>query len=302
MTTIFSPRKLDSHKGDYGKVFILAGSLGMSGAAILAAKGALRTGAGLVFLGIPQILNQIVETELLEVISKPLKQTKDGCLSLRNYSFIYNFIRKIDALVLGPGLSQNRETQRLIRRLIKTVKKPLVIDADAINALAGNLSLLLSPTAKQQPAIKVITPHPGELAHLLKIDAGEIQKKREEIAVDFARRYKLTVVLKGFRTIVTDGEGEIYINRTGNPGMATAGMGDILSGMLGALLARGFSPFKAAKAAVYLHGAAGDLAVREKGEEGMIASDVVEKIPEAIKLNSDYSDEKPAITAMNLSP
>ena len=275
MTTIFPPRKLDSHKGDYGKIFIVAGSLGMSGAAILAAKGALRTGAGLVFLGIPQILNQIVETELLEVISKPLNQTKDGCLSLRNYSFIYNFSRKIDALVLGPGLSQNRQTQKLIRRLIKTVKRPLIIDADAINALIGHLTLL--------PPRSIITPHPGEFARLLKINVEEIQKKREEIAVDFARRHKLTVVLKGFQTVVSTPQGEIYINKSGNPGMATAGMGDILSGMLGALLARGFSPFKAAKAAVYLHGSAGDLAAREKGEEGMIASDVVEKIPEAIK-------------------
>ncbi len=275
MNNIFPPRRLDSHKGDYGKVFILAGSPGMSGAAILAAKGALRTGAGLVFLGIPQILNQIVETELLEVISKPLNQTKDGCLSLRNYSFIYNFSRKIDALVLGPGLSQNRQTQKLIRRLIKTVKRPLIIDADAINALIGHLALL--------PQRSIITPHPGELARLLKINVEEIQKKREEIAVDFARRYKLTVVLKGFQTVVSTPQGEIYINKSGNPGMATAGMGDVLSGMLGTLLARGFSPFEAAKAAVYLHGSAGDLAAREKGEEGMIASDVVEKIPEAIK-------------------
>ncbi len=282
MNNIFPPRKLDSHKGDYGKVFILAGSLGMSGAAILAAKGALRTGAGLVFLGIPQILNQIVETELLEVISKPLNQTKDGCLSLRNYSFIYNFSRKIDALVLGPGLSQNRQTQKLIRRLIKTVNMPLVIDADAINALVDNLHFLQASSIQDRGS-RIITPHPGELARLLKINVQEIQKKREEIAVDFARKYGLTVVLKGFQTVVSTPQGEIYINKSGNPGMATAGMGDILSGMLGALLARGFSPFKAVKAAVYLHGSAGDLAAREKGEEGMIASDVVEKIPEAIK-------------------
>lgn len=283
MNEIFPPRKLDSHKGDYGKVFIVAGSLGMSGAAVLSAKGALRTGAGLVFLGIPWILDQIVETKLLEVITKPLPQTKDGCLSRKAYSFIHNFTKQIDALILGPGLSQNKQTQRLIRRLIKTVNKPLVIDADGLNALVGNLNFLL-PATHPQPVSKIITPHPGELARLLKTTPDEVQKRREKIASDFACKYNIIVILKGFQTVVSNAEGKVYVNKSGNPGMATAGMGDVLSGMLGALLARGFSPFEAAKTAVYLHGLAGDLAAEEKGQESMIAGDVVEKIPEAIKL------------------
>ncbi len=285
MDIVFPPRKSDSHKGNYGKIFIVAGSLGMSGAAILAAKGALRTGAGLVFLGVPKIINQIIETRLLEVISKPLPQTRNGCLSSNAYFSIYNFATKVDVLILGPGLSQNRQTQRLIRKLTKTVNKPLIIDADGLNALNGNLHFLITPSG-QNSISKIITPHPGEMARLLKIRVEEVQRKREKIACDFARRYKIIVVLKGFQTVVSNEKGEFYVNKTGNSGMAAAGMGDILSGMIACLQARGFSPFKAAKAAVYLHGLAGDLAAKEKGKEGMIASDVVEKIPEAIKLTS----------------
>ncbi len=275
MDVIFPPRRLDSHKGDYGKLFIVAGSLGMSGAAILAAKGAMRTGVGLLFLGVPRILNQIVETNLLEVISKPLPQTKDGSLSLQSYSFIYDFAARTDALVLGPGLSLNKQTQKLVRKLLSAIKIPLLIDADGLNAVGTNPNFLRQAS--------VITPHLGEMGRLLKISPREVQKRKKEIARDFACKYKTTVILKGFETVVSSSEGKIYVNKSGNPGMATAGAGDVLAGMVGALLARGFSPFEAAKVGVYLHGCAGDLAAEEKGQESMLASDIIEKIPHAIK-------------------
>ena len=275
---IFPPRRLDSHKGDYGRLFIIAGSLGMSGAALLAAKGALRTGAGLVFLGVPSSLTSVVESAVLEVIAKPLTESKKGFIGLKAYSFICEFSKQVDALILGPGLSRNRETERLIRELIKVLDKPLVVDADALNALSVHLDVLL-----QRKAEMIITPHPGEFARLLKKSVEEIEKEREKLTLEFARRYKLTVVLKGYGTVVSSAKGEVYVNHTGNPGMATAGMGDVLSGMIGSLLARGFSCFEAAKLGVYLHGLAGDLSAQEKGEEGMIASDLIEMIPEAIK-------------------
>ena len=208
----------------------------------------------------------------------PLPETKAITLSMGGYKKIKQFIKDIDVLVVGPGLTQNKSTQSLVRKVIAQTDKPTVIDADGLNALAGHLNLLRFT--------KILTPHPGEMAKLLGISTKKVQSNRKGIAKKFARDYKVTVVLKGHHTVVADYKGNLYINKTGNPGMATAGSGDVLTGIIAAFLGQGLDTFSAAKYAVYLHGFAGDLAVKEKTQISLIASDMIEKIPEAIKKRS----------------
>lgn len=294
----FLQRKQDSHKGDFGHVFILSGSLGFSGAAILAVRACLRSGAGLVTLGIPGSLHNVFAAGLMEGMLKVLPETKDKTLSLNAYAEIMEFLeQKADVLVIGPGLSQNKSTQVLIRKIIAACGKPMVIDADALNALAGHLHILGNTRYACEPSEqtirnpqsvicnRIITPHPKEMSRLTGISIDDIKKNRKSIAKKTAEEYNITVVLKGHNTVVADTKN-IYVNRTGNPGMSTAGCGDVLSGMLGAFLAQGLDAFSAGKYAVYLHGKAGDLAAKEKGQLSLIASDIIEKIPAAIKINS----------------
>lgn len=280
-------RRPDTHKGTYGHLFVVAGSVGMTGAATLTSQAAslcfaaLRSGVGLVTLGIPKSLNEIMEIKLTEGMTLPLPETRKKTLSLKAEEEIRKFSQKVDALVLGPGLSTAKETQQLVKKLIKKISLPLVIDADALNALAGYLSLLRSATRDRRPVI--ITPHPGEMARLIGRTAKEVQENRITVASDFAKRYKVIVVLKGARTIIADPGEDIRINPTGNPGMASAGVGDVLTGMIGSFLAQGREPLEAANIGVYLHGLAGDLACQEKGEESLIASDILEKLPQAFR-------------------
>jgi NAD(P)H-hydrate epimerase len=269
-------RRPDAHKGDFGHIFILAGSPRFSGAAVLCSEAAMRAGAGLVTLGIPRSLNNaIIKIKSKEVMTLPLPETKEGTLSSGSYKKIKDFIKTIDILVMGPGLTQNKSTQGLIRKVISNINKPTIIDADGLNALVGHLNLL-----KGQ---KILTPHPGEMARLSGISIKKVQNNRKYIAQKFAKDYKVTLVLKGHNSVVADYKDNLYINKTGNPGMATAGSGDVLTGMIAAFLGQGWNSFSAAKYAVYLHGLAGDLAAKEKTQIGMIASDIIEKIPEAIK-------------------
>ena len=262
---------------------VLAGSAGFSGAAILCIEAALRSGSGLVTLGIPKSLNSaIIKIKPKEAMTLPLAETKDGALSLNSYKKIKDFSKKADLLIIGPGLTQAKSTQALIRKVVKTIKKPMVIDADGLNALSGHLDLLQTADSGQQTA-KVLTPHPGEMARLLGWRVKKIQGQRTKIAKKFARDFNVTLVLKGHNTVVADNKGDLYINKTGNPGMSTAGCGDVLTGIIGAFLAQGLSAFQAAKYAVYLHGLAGDLAAQEKTEISLIASDIIGKIPQAIK-------------------
>jgi NAD(P)H-hydrate epimerase len=287
-----SRRRLNAHKGDFGHIFILAGSTRFSGAAVLCAEAAMRTGAGLVTLGIPKSLAlAIIKIKPKEVMLLPLPETKDGTISLPGYKKIKDFIKNIDILVVGPGLSQNRSTQSLVRRVISKIEKPTVIDADGLNALVGHLNLLRAKSYELR-AKRILTPHPGEMARLLGISIKKVQSKRKEIAKKFAKDYKVTVALKGHDTVVADYRNNLYINKTGNPGMATAGSGDVLSGMIAAFLGQGLDTFNAAKYAVCLHGLAGDLAAKEKTQLGMIASDIIEKIPEAIKKSSQNGHYK----------
>jgi ADP-dependent NAD(P)H-hydrate dehydratase / NAD(P)H-hydrate epimerase len=274
----FRKRKPSSHKGDFGHVFIIAGSRRFSGAAVLSAEAALRCGAGLVTLGIPESINSaVIKIKPKEAMTLPLPETAEGTLSAAGYKKILAFIQGVDVVVIGPGLSRHASTQQLVRRLLPVIHKPAVVDADGLNAVAGCPKVLRHT---------VVTPHPGELARLLGFSVSEAHAQRKEVAKQFARYYNVTIVLKGHRSIVADGQGKVYLNSTGNPGMATAGSGDVLTGMIAALLGQGLDMFSAAKYAVYLHGLAGDLAAREKTEISLIASDIIAYIPQAIKKSS----------------
>lgn len=240
----------------------------------------MRSGAGLVTLGIPKSINiSIIKIKPREVMTLPLPETKEGTLSYAGYVKIIKFIEKIDVLVIGPGLSQNKSTQSLVRKLYLKTKKPVVIDADGLNALAGHLK----KKCGQLQAAPIFTPHLGEMSRLSGMSIKKIQGDKKGISRKFAADYNATVVLKGQNTLVADYKHNLYINKTGNPGMATAGSGDVLTGMIAALLGQGLDAFAAAKYAVYLHGLAGDLAAKEKTQMGMIASDIIAKIPEALK-------------------
>jgi NAD(P)H-hydrate epimerase len=276
-------RKPSAHKGDFGHIFILAGCARFSGAAVLCAEAAMRSGAGLVTLGIPESLNTaIIKIKPKEVMTLPLPETKEITLSWAAYRKIKDFSKNVDVLAVGPGLSQNKETQDLVREAIAGVNKPMVIDADGLNALIGHLKILPANRQTGKPAT-ILTPHPGEMGRLLGISIAKVQSNRKGIAEKFARHYKTTIVLKGHNTVVADYKNKLYINKTGNPGMGTAGSGDVLTGMIAAFLGQGLDAFSAAKYAVYLHGLAGDLAAEEKTQISLIASDIIAKIPEAIK-------------------
>ncbi|MDD5079197.1 MAG: NAD(P)H-hydrate dehydratase [Candidatus Omnitrophica bacterium] len=269
-------RKADSHKGDFGHVFILAGSAGLSGAAVLCAKAALRSGAGLVTLGIPASLNgPIIKIKPPEVMTLPLPETKEISLSPAAYNKIKEFSRKTDIIAIGPGLSQNKATQELILKVIAGIDKPMVIDADGLNSLGKQ--------RKQFRGNIILTPHPGEMSRLTGLPVPVIQKNRKKVAKEFANEYNVEIVLKGKNTIVADNKDNFYVNKTGNPGMAKAGSGDALTGIIAAFLGQGLDLFQAAKYAVYLHGSAGDLAAKKKTQISMTASDIIDMLPEAIK-------------------
>ena len=277
-----SKRKPCSHKGDFGHVFILAGSEGFTGAAILTAKSSLRAGAGLVTLGVPKGLIEVFEKQVVEVMTLALPETKAHTISFRALGKINNFLKKSQVLALGPGLSPDPSTIKLIRKIIATCGLPTVIDADALNALVGHLSILRN-TPNAILRTMILTPHPGEMARLIGEPVSFVQKNRKKVAINFARVYKVTLILKGNETVIVGSNGKVYVNKTGNPGMASAGSGDCLTGIVGAFLAQGLDCFEAAKYGAYIHGLAGDLAAKEKGELGLIASDIIEKIPQAIK-------------------
>ena len=269
-------RKANSNKSDFGHIFILAGSARYLGAAILCAESTMRSGAGLVTLGVPESLNNtLLRVKPKEVMTLPLKEDKKGYFGLKAFAKIKVFLKKVDILVIGPGLSQEKSTQSLVRKLIKTTDKLTIIDADGLNALAGYLRYLKENT--------ILTPHPGEMAKLLKTKASYVQKHRVEIAKNFAKENKIVLVLKGNHTLVCNMNGVLYLNKTGNPGMASAGSGDVLTGMIAAFLGQGLNAYDSAKYAVYLHGLAGDLAAKEKTQISLIASDIIAKIPYALK-------------------
>ena len=267
-----------AHKGNFGRVLVVAGSRGMTGAACLTGESALRAGAGLVTVAVPETLHEVMEEKLTEVMTSPLPDTGKGSLSRGARQRILSLLEKADVLAIGPGLSQAAEVIALVRELLPQVKIPCVLDADALNALAGSGDIL-----KKVRAPVVITPHPGEMARLLGVTPKEIQEDRIAAAVQAAEKWSVTALLKGARTVVASPDGSVFINPTGNPGMATAGSGDVLTGVVAALMAQGMETARAAAAGAYIHGLAGDLAAREKGMMGLIAGDILSALPAATR-------------------
>jgi len=276
------------HKGGAGRIFMLAGSTGLTGAACLACESALLAGAGIVVLGVPESLNQIFEAKLTEVITKPLPDVgKKGALALRGLGEIKNHLEWADCIAIGPGLGQNYQTVELIQRLVSMrINRPLVLDADGINAFAKKPELL-----KDLPFPVILTPHPGELSRLIGVPIPEIEKKRVEIAKKTAREFNLVLVLKGAPTVVADPEGAVFVNSTGNSGLAKAGSGDVLTGIISGLLAQKVKLEKgeilsrqvleSALAGVYLHGLAADLNKTARTTYSMLASDIMRSLPDA---------------------
>jgi len=248
----------------------------------------MRAGAGLVTLGFPKSLHLAFASKLTEVMMLPLPETKGMSLSDGAAKEVEIFLKKADCLLIGPGLSQDISTQRLVKSVLSIVSVPLVIDADGLNALAGHLDILRN--LKNEV---ILTPHPKEFSRLAGISVQELQRNRKKVAKDFALRYNVALVLKGNKTVIASAGGGIYINPTGNPGMATAGSGDVLSGMIAAFLAQGFDGFESARMAVYLHGLAGDLASKDKTQTGLIASDLIEYLPRALKYCRSSGSTRP---------
>lgn len=274
----FPPRNSSSHKGDYGHLLVLAGSPGKTGAAAMTGLAAMRIGTGLVTLGVPESLNPVMEVKLTEVMTEPLAEANKGYFSLKALPQVKDLLRGKSALALGPGISTDKATREFVEEIILTGEVPLVIDADGINCLADRVELL-----KRRKAPLVLSPHPGEMARLVGVSVKEIQEDRVGISREFAKKFDVCLVLKGARTAVAEPSGAIYINPTGNPGMASGGTGDVLTGMIGGLLAQGYDPIEAAKAGVYFHGLTGDEVIKDKGSSGMIASDLTEALPRIIR-------------------
>jgi NAD(P)H-hydrate epimerase len=265
---VLSPRRKDTHKGTYGHVLVVAGSRGKSGAASLVSLAALRSGAGLVSVATRSDALDAVLSHAPEVMGIPLEAK--GPLGSADLEPLLAAAEGKDALVIGPGIPRGPDTGKLIGDLLERVNAPVVLDADALNAVAPDLSVL---RRAKQPV--VLTPHPGEMAWLTGRSTKDVQAQRLEVARELATANKVTVVLKGARTLTSSADGELYVNPTGNPGMATAGSGDVLSGICGAFLAQGFRVPDAVWAAVYAHGLAGDLAAARSGQVGLIASDII---------------------------
>lgn len=272
-------RRPDTSKGDYGHILIIGGSIGLTGAPVMAAQAALRAGAGLVTVGVSEAIYFIVASKLTEAMVYPLPATPKGTLSTSAVLLLEPLIARADCIALGPGLSQDPVTVHAVQQLVAKTDLPIVLDADGVNAFAGRARRKI---AKAKGPI-VMTPHPGEMARLLGVSIDAVQRNRSTIAKKTAKELKAVVVLKGHRTVVAHPSGKLTVNQTGNPGMATAGMGDLLTGMIAALIGQGLDPFEAAKAGVYLHGSAGDLAARKVGQVSLTASDVLAAIPDAFR-------------------
>ena len=271
-------RPRDAHKGTFGRVLVLAGSVGFTGAAAMASESALRVGAGLVTLGIPESLNPIMEVKLTEVMTRPLAETESMSLAIASRDEIMELVDGADAVALGPGISRDPETVSLVQSLCKEIRIPKVIDADGLNALAENRAI-----HKELGDDTILTPHPGEMARLMGCSVADVQSDRIEIARNFARENGVILVLKGAPTVTADPEGMAYVNSTGNPGLASGGTGDVLTGAIAGFLAQGLEPRDAAILGVYLHGLAGDLVATTIGEAGMLAGDVLNHLPGAIE-------------------
>ncbi len=271
------PRNAASHKGNYGRALLVGGSRGMTGAISLAGLAALRGGAGLVQLATPDECLPIVAASEPSYMTAGLPSDREGRISIRAGEKILQLAENATAIGCGPGLGRSKGLDHLVATLYTKIERPLVLDADALNALADD-----AETLDRAAGPRILTPHPGEFARLLGVSTSTVQSHREKLAKQFAARHAVIVVLKGQGTVITDGS-QTAINKTGNPGMATGGTGDILTGLITALLCQGLSPLDAARLGTHLHGLAGDLAAEELGQASLMASDLVKCLPQAFQ-------------------
>ena len=269
---ILPDRKPDSHKGDYGKILLLCGSIGFTGAAALAAMGALRSGAGLVYLGVPESIYAIEAVKLTEAIVFPLPD-EDGKLSRKALPAIRKYLKTMDAVLIGPGLGISDGTMEVVRAVLREFEGPVVVDADGISILAIHPELL-----KERKAPTVLTPHEGEFRRL----GIALEEEKLTGAMLAARELNCIILRKGHETVITDGK-EYYVNHTGNPGMAVGGSGDVLAGILVSLFGQGIAPLQAAACAAWLHGKAGDVCAEKIGQYGMLPTDMLNELPYLMK-------------------
>ncbi|MBR2406226.1 MAG: NAD(P)H-hydrate dehydratase [Clostridia bacterium] len=275
----FPPREAESHKGCYGHVLSVCGSYGMAGAAVLAARAALRCGVGLLTAAMPESVYPIITAAVPEAVCAPYAEG-----GARAAAQLLPRLQKATAVLIGCGLSQSREAAELTAALLNEADCPVVLDADGINAAAKHIDIT---GARRAPLI--VTPHPLEMARLLHRSVEEVQRDRTATATEAARRFQAVVVLKGHGTVVASPEGEVYVNRTGNPGMAVGGSGDVLAGMIAALAAQGLPPFAAARCGVLLHGLAGDRAAARLSQHAMLPSDMIDELG-ALFLNLEQAE------------
>ncbi|MBM2840629.1 MAG: YjeF-related protein [Bacteroidetes bacterium] len=271
-------RTLTAHKYSVGKVFVLAGSRKFTGAPFMCAQAAMRTGAGAVILGTPRSIQPILARKFTEVMIAPLDETVDGNLSLSGYEAILERIAWADVVAIGPGLSRATETLELVLKLLLVIKKPIVLDADALAVVASNPKVLVK---RKEPTI--ITPHAGELSEIIGKSVSEIDTLRVKVCRNSASQLRSIVCLKGSPTVTATPTGQVYLNSTGNPGMATIGSGDVLTGIIASLVAQGMTPEEAASSGVFIHGISGDLASSKLGERSIMALDILDRIPDALR-------------------
>jgi hydroxyethylthiazole kinase-like uncharacterized protein yjeF len=281
-------RSPEAHKGNTGHLLIIAGSTGKTGAAAMTAISAMRSGAGLVTLGIPKSLNPVLESNVLEVMTSPLPEAEGGILDESSFNEIMDLIAGKKCLALGPGLGTASSTRNLVIRIIQECSMPIVIDADGLNNLIDNIHILKN---LKNPII--LTPHPGEMSRLISRPVSFIQNDRINCARGFAEKFKVHVVLKGARTVIAHPDGKVFINPTGNSGMASGGMGDILTGIIAGFVTQGYSPESATHAGTYLHGAAADMLQKNMAPFGFLATEVMNAIPGQIQnlINAKNNNE-----------
>ncbi len=269
---LFKKRDPNSHKGTYGTALLFCGSYGMAGAAMLSAKAALRSGLGIAKCVLPKSIYAPFTCFLPEAVCVPLEETENGTLKFSDIDFKL-LLTSSDAVLFGCGSGTDKDNEKILEYLLLKNSKPVVLDADGINTLSHSIELL-----KKSKAPIVLTPHPGEMARLLRTDVNSIEQNREQFSREFATKYGCTLVLKGHETLVAEAGGKLWINKIGNAGMATGGSGDVLAGILVSLCAQGIPPKVAARYAVYLHAKAGDKAAEKRSQHSLIPTDIIEEL------------------------
>ena len=290
-TEINLPLKLpgrvkDTHKGNYGKALFIAGSPRYLGAPYFSSFSFLKSGGGLSYLAIPKSISSFLANKGSEVVFLPQKETTSGTIAMDSEDELLTFAKKVNMVVIGPGLSLNEETQRLARELVKKIEKPLLIDGDGISAISSDTKII-----EEREKETILTPHLGEFSRITKIEVNEIKKNKVDILRETAKRLNVIIVLKGAHSLIGYPDGRVFVNMSGNPGMATAGSGDILTGTICGMYGIGLSLEDAVRMGVFIHGVAGDLAVKDKGEDGITAQDILDYLPFALKYHRENFDK-----------